>query len=59
MKDNQKKKRFVLDFLQEDHKQLKLCAIRNNMTMKQYVIEAIAIRVNKDKEMENDRTSIQ
>jgi hypothetical protein len=49
------KKRLVIDMTFKDHQALKLVALKRNMTITKYVIEAIIMRMSQEQLYEADR----
>ncbi len=48
------KKRLVLDMTVDGHNQLKLRAIKRNVTMKKYVLDAIWLRIDQERKYEKE-----
>ncbi len=48
------KKRLVLDMTVDGHNQLKLRAIKRNVSMKKYVLDAIWLRIDQERKFEKE-----
>lgn len=48
-KEEKQTKRIALDVQAQEHKKIKLAAANRNMTIKKYVLEAVAWRLKSDK----------
>jgi hypothetical protein len=48
-------KRFVLEVTDEDHFEIKVRAAKRRLTMRQYIIEAIAMRIAQERKYEKEK----